>query len=340
MVGPSGLGDPETQRFVKPGEELTYTIYFENKTNATAAAQEVFVTNSLSQYLDWSTFKMHEVAFGDQIDLGLVDKSSGTSEVTMKGTNFVVRTELVLVDGDGLEVNALAARSTTARSASGPYQARWYMRIVDPTTDTGWPKDIVAGFLPPNDETHRGEGHITYSICVRADAPANLVISNSADIVFDHNPSIKTDPAWWNTVSPIDEFLQAGEYFKAMLAELGYDVPTDGKTPYTVKALGLPAGLKLVGNKAVKDKKGKITKKANVEWWIEGVPTAPLDFMTNPPYLVITVNGETRPETLPVDVKAQEVVDLGELELGQSEEHLLQIHLLLFMLHLHQVVLE
>ena len=307
MRGKLGLGDPETQRFVKPGEELTYTIYFENKTNATAAAQEVYVTNPLSEWLDWSTFKMHEVAFGDQIDLGLADKSSGTSEVTMKGTNFVVRTELVL------EENGDAGKRDAC-----PYQARWYMRIVDPTTETGWPTDIVAGFLPPNDETHRGEGHITYSICVREDAPANLVISNSADIVFDHNPSIKTDPAWWNTVSPIDEFLQAGEYFKAMLAELGYDVPTDGKTPYTVKALGLPAGLKLVGNKAVKDKKGKITKKANVEWWIEGVPTAPLDFMTNPPYLVITVNGETRTETLPVDVKAQEVVDLGELELGQS----------------------
>ena len=191
MRGKLGLGDPETQRFVKPGEELTYTIYFENKTNATAAAQEVYVTNPLSEWLDWSTFKMHEVAFGDQIDLGLADKSSGTSEVTMKGTNFVVRTELVL------EKNGDAG----TRDAC-PYQARWYMRIVDPTTDTGWPTDIVAGFLPPNDETHRGEGHITYSICVRDDAPANLVISNSADIVFDHNPSIKTDPAWWNTVAP------------------------------------------------------------------------------------------------------------------------------------------
>ena len=190
MRGKLGLGNPETQRFVKPGEELTYTIYFENKTNATAAAQEVYVMNPLSEWLDWSTFKMHEVVFGDQIDLGLSDKSSGTSEVAMKGTNLVVRTELVL------EENGDAG----TRDAC-PYQAKWYMRIVDPTTDTGWPADIVAGFLPPNDETHRGEGHITYSICVRADAPANLVISNSADIVFDHNPSIKTDPAWWNTVA-------------------------------------------------------------------------------------------------------------------------------------------
>ena len=119
-------------------------------------------------------------------------------------------------------------------------------------------------------------------------------------------------------VSPVEFSLKAGEYFKATLEELGYDVPTDGKMPYTVKAFGLPAGLKLMSNKAVKDKKGKITKKANVEWWIEGVPTAALDFFTNPPYLVITVDGDTRTEMLPVDVKEQEVIDLGELELGQS----------------------
>ena len=60
-----------------------------------------------------------------------------------------------------------------------------------------------------------------------------------------------------NPVTP-DVSITAGEYFKATLAELGYDVPTDGQTAYSVKAYGLPAGLKLVSNKAVtkKVKKG------------------------------------------------------------------------------------
>ena len=183
MRGKLGKGNPRTERFVMPGDELTYTIYFENMTNATAAAQEVFVTNSLSQYLDWSTFRMGEVSFGGQLDLGLVDRQNGTSEAEMEGTNFLVRTQLSLDREKG--------------------EAVWYLRIVDPTTATGWPEDIVTGFLPPNDpETQCGEGHLTYHINVREDAPANLVISNSADIVFDHNPVIKTDPAWWNTVAP------------------------------------------------------------------------------------------------------------------------------------------
>jgi uncharacterized repeat protein (TIGR01451 family) len=189
MAGPLGIGDPETERFVKPGEWMTYTVYFENKSDATAAAQEVRVTNPLSEWLDWSTLKMGEVAFNNQIDLGLNGKPSGSSEATMKGTNFLVRTTL----GGGYD-------GADSIAASGV--AHWYLRIVDPTTDTGWPKDILAGFLPPNDETFRGEGHLTYTIKVRDDAPANVVITNSASIVFDYNDPIETDPAWWNTVAP------------------------------------------------------------------------------------------------------------------------------------------
>ena len=117
--------------------------------------------------------------------------------------------------------------------------------------------------------------------------------------------------------TPVELTLKAGEYFKATLAELGYDVPTDG-TPYSVVAKGLPAGLKLKYNAAWKNKKGKVVIKAKSEWWIEGVPTAALDFFTNPPYLVITVNGVAKVHALPIEVLPQEVVDLGELALGQT----------------------
>lgn len=181
MVGPVGLGDPETERYVKPGEWMTYTVYFENRADATAAAQEVRVTNPLSEYLDWSTFEMGEVAFNNQIDLGLSGKRSGTSEAVMKGTNTLVRTQLTLNEKTGI--------------------AEWYLRIVDPTTATGWPEDVFAGFLPPNDETFRGEGHLTYRVKVRDDAPHGVRIDNSASIVFDYNEPIETDPSWWNTVA-------------------------------------------------------------------------------------------------------------------------------------------
>ena len=127
-----------------------------------------------------------------------------------------------------------------------------------------------------------------------------------------------------NPVAP-DVTIKAGEYFKATLAELGYDVPTDGQTAYSVKAYGLPAGLKLKSNAAVtkKVKKGKktttvVVTPAKTEWWIEGVPTAALDYATNPPYLVITVNGVAQTLPLSLGVEAQDVMELDDLALGDS----------------------
>ena len=194
MAGPLGLGDPNTERFVKPGEWMTYTVYFENMTNATAAAQEVYVANPLSEWLDWSTFEMGEVSFGNQIDLGLSGKSSGTTEKRMDGTNWIVRTEL------SIEPDTTALDSNRQQKMC----AKWYLRIVDPTTSTGWPIDPVAGFLPPNNpDTHCGEGHITYRVKLRDDVPLGTKIENSATIVFDFNEPIKTDPSWWNIVGGV-----------------------------------------------------------------------------------------------------------------------------------------
>ena len=316
MAGPEGVGE---NRYVKPGEPMTYTIYFENKADAAIAAQEVFVDNALSEYLDWSTFEMKTVSVGGQIINGL----DGYTAAYIAGLGGTAATEID-------QTNGLYKTRVELQYDATEGIASWYIRVVDIAkrgtgngergTDGGecWPDDPDAGVLQPNVVSPEGEGYITYSMCVREDAPANAIIDNSANIVFDQNAAIVTDPAWWNTVSSVEEVLEQGEYVKMTLAELGFDVPTDGKTAYTVVAKGLPAGLKLVGNKAVKDKKGKIVKKANVEWWIEGVPTAVLEFCSNPPYLVITANGKTETLALPVEVVAQEVADLGELALGES----------------------
>ena len=85
MEGDEGIGE---QRYVKPGQELTYTIYFENKAGFDIAdAQEVKVTNPLSEWLDWSTFEMREVAFNNQNDNSLDGLSGGTRDIKMNGTN-------------------------------------------------------------------------------------------------------------------------------------------------------------------------------------------------------------------------------------------------------------
>ena len=195
MAGPVGFGDSDTERFVIPGQWMEYTIYFENRSDATAAAQEVWVTNPLSGSLDWATLELGEVVFSNQTELGLVGKRSGTMEVEQQGTAYKLRVEFSLDQGTG--------------------EAKWYLRTVDPASEDGWPTDAYAGFLPPNDgnpddegtETdapgapHCGEGHLTYRIKLKDEVPAGTRVDNSATIVFDYNDAIETDPAWFNLVA-------------------------------------------------------------------------------------------------------------------------------------------
>ena len=178
MDGPDGVGE---ERYVKPGEWMTYTVYFENKSDADVPAQEVRVTNPLSEWLDWSTFEMCDIAFCNQVETGLVGKQNGTITVGQNDTAYKVQATVALNGDNGV--------------------VEWYLRSLDPARAdfNYWPPD-GEGLLPPNDATHRGEGHLTYRIKVREDAPANVVITNSANIVFDYNDPIETDPAWWNTV--------------------------------------------------------------------------------------------------------------------------------------------
>ena len=62
-VGPAGYGP---QNFVRADSLLPYTIHFENETNATAPAQQVVSSDRLTNLLDWTTFELTEIAFGDQ----------------------------------------------------------------------------------------------------------------------------------------------------------------------------------------------------------------------------------------------------------------------------------
>ena len=191
MAGPEGVGE---QRYVKPGQEMTYTIFFENKADAAIAAQEVFVDNALSEYLDWSTFEMKTVSVGGQI----LDGLDGYTAAYIAGLGGTVATEID-------QTNGLYKTRVELQYDATEGIASWYIRVVDPVKRAAndgqcWPDDPDAGVLQPNVVSPEGEGYIVYSVKVREDAPANAVIDNSANIVFDQNAAIVTDPAWWNTV--------------------------------------------------------------------------------------------------------------------------------------------
>jgi hypothetical protein len=178
-AGTAGAGDALTQRFVLPGSELTYIIYFENKSDAAASAQEVRVTDNLGSQLDWSTFKLGEIVFANQSVTELASQQSGSAEVDQTSSSLRVRIEA------GLD------------TATGT--AHWYLRSVDPATQNSWPADPYAGLLPPNDATHRGEGHLVFTIRAKANLATGSRITNTSSIVFDTNAVIDTNEVF-NTI--------------------------------------------------------------------------------------------------------------------------------------------
>ena len=183
-TGPAGLG---TQHGVRSGDELSYVIYFENVVTATAPAQEVIVTDYLDPNLDWTTLRVTDIAWGDQALSLPGDSPIYASRLAVSDYRPGI-TQTWWVDVNA-EVNPLIGR------------LRWTLRTLDPETGE-LPADPLAGFLPPNDPTRRGEGHVSFTIQPRADAPMDTPLTNSAGIVFDTNAAIETNQVW-NTLGVI-----------------------------------------------------------------------------------------------------------------------------------------
>lgn len=170
MVGPAGFG---ALNYIPPSQLLPYNIRFENLPAATAPAQEVHVTAQLDSDLDWSTFAFDEIAFGDHI----VSVPDGMQYFT---TDVDLRSE----------GNPVIVRITANLDALGLLTADF--TALDPVTGQ-LVEDPIAGFLPPNDASHRGEGWISYTIRSKTGLSTATEIRDKAVIVFDVNAPIETN---------------------------------------------------------------------------------------------------------------------------------------------------
>jgi uncharacterized repeat protein (TIGR01451 family) len=188
-IGPEGIGP---DRVVDMSDELAYTVYFENVITATAPAQEVFVTDYLDPNLDWDTFRLTEIAFGDE-------------EIAVPGSESHFYTQETVPDYRDTMTKSWWV-DVTAEIDYQTGRARWTLRTLDPETGD-LPLDALAGFLPPNDETGRGEGHVSFVVSPRADITPGIRISNTASIVFDTNEAIETNEVWNNVQALTSEGL-------------------------------------------------------------------------------------------------------------------------------------
>jgi hypothetical protein len=152
-------------------------------------SQEVIVTDSLDPSLEWSTLDFAEVAFGDQI-------------VAAHGDQFYAFQ--IIPDYRAGESKSWWV-DVTAQLNRSTGRVTWSLRTLDPETE-GLPEDPLAGFLPPNDASGRGEGHVSFAIRPKSNVPMGTTIRDRATIVFDTNDPISTNEVW-NTVDEPTTYL-------------------------------------------------------------------------------------------------------------------------------------
>lgn len=225
-VGPGGFGE---ERFVDPRTPFTYRVYFENVGSGPAA--EVVVTDTLDSALDVSSFRVNKFHFGETT----VDVPEGRSSFDTI-LDFTAEMNLLVQLQGGLD--------------SPTHKATFALRALDPQTRQ-IPSELDRGFLPPNDDTGRGEGYVEFTMKPLVSAVhTGTVIRNKAPIVFDFNdpifacapgePSAPNCVGWFNTID-------SGAPSSNVVA-----LPTDSLTPFVVRWTGLDdAGGSGIGNYAV-----------------------------------------------------------------------------------------
>jgi subtilase family serine protease len=173
-IGPHGFGP---QAFVATEQPLPYIIDFENVSTATAYAQRIRVVDQLDPNLDWRSLRLKEIGFG-------------AYRVAAPENRAFYQTRIQLGPDLG---NLLADISAGVDISTG--QVTWTLTAIDPQTGEQ-PNGALQGLLPPNDNTGRGQGFVSYTVKAKATAATGSQINNNATITFDTEEPIVT-----NTVS-------------------------------------------------------------------------------------------------------------------------------------------
>jgi len=177
ITGPRGAG---AENWIAEAGPYAYTIGFENDAEkASAPARVVRVTQLLDSDLDYSSFRLGTITFGDVTLREAVGLSSFETRLDYRdtlGTYLDIRAGIDLATGE----------------------AFWELQSVDPVTGEV-PFNPLMGFLPPNANGVEGQGYLGYSIRPKSSLVTGAVIDAQATIVFDQNEPIET-PAIFNTI--------------------------------------------------------------------------------------------------------------------------------------------
>jgi len=173
IFGPWGPDD--NAHYIQPIHQMPYLITFENKAEATAPANEVFVTDTLDlTKLDAETFSFTNFGWADTtFTVGGSMTKEFTRDVTYKVNGYEM---LVRVSGEFNPQTGVINWNFVSLEKNG--------NELD---------DIMNGFLLPNDNTGRGEGFVNFTIEHKPNPANGSTISNKATIIFDANKPITTN---------------------------------------------------------------------------------------------------------------------------------------------------
>ncbi len=176
-VGAEGTGN---QRYISGNESLKYIIYCENVGTATAAAQEVTITDQIgTATVDLDTFSLGDITFGSSTVTPPTGLSEYSTEVDLRpDKNVVVRIDAGLDKDSGL--------------------VTWHLVAIDPDTND-YPEDLMLGVLAPNVTPPEGDGSVFFTVMPKEGLVTGTEIRNKASIVFDVNEPIVTNE-WMNTI--------------------------------------------------------------------------------------------------------------------------------------------
>lgn len=165
-------------------EEVSYIIDSENDpVFADAPAHTVIITDTINgDYYDLESLSTRNITIGD-VSMEL----DGTEK------NFIKTMDL------RPRINVIAQVEQKYDTKTGI--AKWIWTSLDPMTMEPT-DDVMQGVLPVNDETHLGEGHVTFKLKQKMGLPNGTDVTNQADIVFDSNEPVFT-PVWTNTIDAI-----------------------------------------------------------------------------------------------------------------------------------------
>ena len=212
MIGPDGPDD--NAHYIQPIHQMPYMITFENKAEATAPANEVFVTDTLDiTKFDTETFSFSSFGWADTT---LIVGGNRTQDFT--------RDVMYMVNGH----ETLVRVSGQFNPQTGV--VNWNFVSLEKNGDEL--DDVLNGFLLPNDQNGRGEGFVSFTIDHKANPANGSTISNKATIVFDANEPIVTN-TYTNT---FDTDYPTSKVIKA-------DEPSEGKLTITVNGSDATSGI-------------------------------------------------------------------------------------------------